>query len=114
MGIESFHYDGKLWLPFDANRPIGFFMAVLFQCAAVFTVLSFVTPIICIYIGSCWSIATFIKDITRDIAHLKRRKILNLSKQKLIVRLCNFVRFHAEVEELRDTLFCNVSHEMLL
>lgn len=36
MGNESFHLEGTLWLPFDANTPVGFFSASLFQSMAIY------------------------------------------------------------------------------
>lgn len=99
MGSQSFRFDGRFWLPFDPNTPIGFFSATLFQCIAVCPTIFSFTPIVCLLIGSCWSIVTFLKDVARDISLLRKRELLNLSKQKLSERFCNFIRFHAEVEE---------------
>lgn len=100
MGDESFHFDGTLWFPFDANEPLGFFVALLLQAVSVLAIANCVSPIISTYVGSCSSIMTFLKDIARDISHLKKRKILNMDKPKLTERFCNFVQFHADVEEL--------------
>lgn len=99
MGFDSFHFDGTLWFPFDTNQPVGFFVAILFQGLAVFAALYNMTTIVCIYIGSCWSIVTFLRDIARDISHLRKKKLLDLNKQKLTECIRNFVRFHADVEE---------------
>lgn len=108
MGDESFIFDGTFWLPFDPNRPIGFFTAVLFQSALLYAEFNFIAPVISIFIGSCWSVVTFLKDVARDISRLKRKKIFNLRKEKLIERFCNFMRCHAEVEELSEQYFHNV------
>lgn len=100
MADQSFHFEGTYWFPFDQNKPAGFFEAVLFQIVANYVTLLCFTPIGCIFIGSCWFIVTFLKDIARDISHLRKRKIANLKKQELTERIRNFVRFHADVEEL--------------
>lgn len=100
MGSESFRYDITYWLPFNANKPIGFFLAVLLLYVADYATVYCFTPIGCVFIGSCWSIITFLKDIAKDLSHLKKRKILNLSTGKLTKHFRNFVRFHADVEEL--------------
>lgn len=111
MGNESFRFDGTFWFPFDPNEPIGFFMALLFQCVTIFADFCFYRPIVCILIGSCWSIITFLRDIARDLSHLSKEKIENLQRQELTERFCNFVRFHADVQELSvDTFF--LSHEI--
>lgn len=102
MGDDSFFFDATLWFPFDESKPLGFFMALLFQCFAVFTILSCLTPIVCIYIGTCWSIEVFLVDIARDISDLKKKKLLEWNEQKLSERVCNFVRFHADVEEFSE------------
>lgn len=99
MGIDSFHFEGTLWFPFDTNQPIGFFMAIFFQGLAASAALYNMTTIVCIYIGSCWSIVTFLRDIARDISHLRKKKLLDLNKRKLTEYIRNFVRFHADVEE---------------
>lgn len=99
MGDQSFRFDGTLWLPWDSNEPIGFFLTLLFQGAFVLSIFYYLTPIVGVYIGSCWSIITFMKDISKNILHLKKRKILNMSTQMLCERFCNFVRFHADVVE---------------
>lgn len=100
MGNESFRFDGTLWLPFKTNQPIGFMAAAVFQCMSVFAVLSFSKSIICIFIGSCWSIVTFLEDIAKDISHLKKKKIAHSHEQELTERIRNFIRFHTDVEEL--------------
>lgn len=105
MGDESFRFDGTLWFPFDPNQPVGFFVALLFECVSVFAEFCFFRPIICILIGSCWSIMTFLKDTARDISHLRKEKISNSSELELTERFHNFVRFHADVEELSVTIF---------
>lgn len=104
MGDESFRFDGTLWLPFDTNQPIGFLLASVFQYMSVFAALSFSKSIICIFIGSCWSIVTFLKDIAKDISHLNKKKIANLNKRELTERFWNFIRFHTDVEELARCL----------
>lgn len=109
MGDESFSFDGTYWLPFDPNKPVGFFVAVLFQYLADYATLFCFTPIGCVFIGSCWSVVTFLADIARDISHLRKRKILNSNKQALTKRFCNFVRFHADIEELSEHFFVFVN-----
>lgn len=100
LGDESFRFDGAFWLPFDANKPIGFTVALIFQCVAIYTsVFSFV-PIFCVFLGSCWSMITFLKEIASDISHLNKKKIIKMNDRELTVRFCTFVRFHADVEKL--------------
>lgn len=105
MGDESFRFDGTEWFPFDPNTPCGFLVAVLFQNVSIFVLCYSYTPIICVFIGSCLSIVTFQKDVATDISHFKRRKIANSNEQQLTERFCNFVRFHADVEELSSGIF---------
>lgn len=100
LGDESFRFDGTLWFPFDVNQPIGFFVAICFQGTALCAVLCSVVPIVCVYVGSCWCIVTFLRDTARDISHLKVQKLVNLKKRNLIERLQQFVQFHSNVEEL--------------
>lgn len=100
MGDESFRFDGTIWLPFDTNSSVGFFATLLFQTVAVFAAECFLTPVVCLFIGSCWCIVAFLKDIATDVSTLRERKILHLNEQKLTERFYNFVRFHADVEEL--------------
>lgn len=100
MGDESFQYDGVSWMPFDANTPFGLLVALVFQTVAAFADLCLFTPIGCVFIGSCWTIVTFLKDIAIDISHLKSKQIANLSEQQLTGRFCRFVQFHTEVEQL--------------
>lgn len=102
MGDESFRFDGALWFPFDKNKPGGFFMAVLFQCLTVCGTFCCVTPIACVYIGSCWSIVTFLKDLANDMSFFKKKKISNSNKQALTECFYNFVQIHANVQELSD------------
>lgn len=113
MGDESFRFDGALWFPFDANKPAGFFLAVLFQFFGVCAVFCCVTPIVCVYIGSCWSIITFLKDLARDITHVDK-KDMNLNEQALSERVCNFVRIHANVLELGRHIFPMPSHSHMI
>lgn len=105
MGDESFRFDGALWFPFDVNKAAGFFSAVIFQCTAVWAVFCSATPVACIYIGSCWTIVTFLKDIANDASHLKRRNISNCNKQTLTEHFHNFVQFHANIQELSEHFF---------
>lgn len=112
MGNESFHFDGTFWLSFDPNTPCGFFAATLFQSAAVYSLCCFYAPIICIFIGACWSIITFQKDVATDISHLKKRKIADLNERQLTDRFRNFVGFHADVEEFTSEF--NGIHEFMI
>lgn len=112
MDDESFLFDQSFWFPFDANTPVGFFVAVLFEGISIFAECCFFTPIICVFIGSCWSIVTFLKYTARNISHLKKRKILHLNDEILIERFHNFVRFHAEVVELSGQSIFLQCHEM--
>lgn len=105
LGNESFRFDAIIWLPFDANQPIGLFVALLFQNVSIYATVCFFTPIVCVFIGSCWSIVTFLKDIARYVHDLRKKKILKLNKHELTERIRDFVRFHAEVEELSETFF---------
>lgn len=105
LGDESFRFQGTFWLPFDANTPLGFCVASTFEGASVFATAFLVRPIICLFIGTCWSVESFLKDIGRDISHLRKRKIANLNKQKITERFCNFVRCHIDVEELSIVIF---------
>lgn len=100
MGDESYRFDGALWFPFDVNKSGGFFMAVIFQCLTVCGTFCFVTPVACVYTGSCWTFVTFLKDITNDMSYFKTRKISNSSKQALTECFYNFVQSHANVQEL--------------
>lgn len=107
LGVESFRFEGTFWLPFDANTPSGFCVASIFECASIYATACFVRPVICLFIGTCWSVESFLKDIGRDISHLRKRKIANLNKQKITERFCNFVRCHIDVEELSVDIFCS-------
>lgn len=77
MGEESCRFAGTYWLPFDANHPVGFAAAMVFQCVSVHVTLCAFRPIVCILIGSSWSIVAFLKDIGADISELKKKKIAN-------------------------------------
>lgn len=114
LGEESFRFDGGLWFPFDTNQCIGFFLAILLQWLSIFAVFSGLIPIVCVYIGSCWSIVTFLNEIAKDISELKKKKILNLTEQRLTERFCNFVQFHADVQELSGRFFCETIIEKQL
>lgn len=111
MGDESFHFDGTMWFPFNPNRPVGLFTATLFECVSAFAEFSFFTPIGCVYIGSCWSIVTFLKDIVKDISCLRKEKILKLTEQDLTERFCNFIQFHADVEELSGRISNSIEYK---
>lgn len=100
MGYESIRFDGTMWLPFNANTPFGLSLALIIQCIIVFAAFCYYSPIICIYIGSCWCTVAFVKDISTDISRLRNVEITNLNDKKLTERICNFVGFHADVEEL--------------
>lgn len=106
MGNESFVMDGTMWLPFDPNKPVGFFVILIFTTVSIYATACFFKPIICIFIGSCWSIVTFLNVIANDVSHLEKKKILKLNNQELIKRFSNFVQFHAEVEELSGHFIC--------
>lgn len=105
MGDESFYFDATLWFPFDPNKPVGFFAALIFQSFAVFSIFCCLTPIIGTFIASCWCIVTFLKDIVQDVSDLKKKKMFKLKDRKLTDQLCNFVRFHGNVEELSEHIF---------
>lgn len=105
MDDDSFHFDGTFWFPFGVDEAVGFFLAVLFQYVADYATLCCFTPIGCIFIGTCWSIVTFLEDISMDISHLRKKKIENLNKIELAERFRNFVRSHADVEELSTDTF---------
>lgn len=105
LGNESFRFDAIIWLPFDANQPIGLFVALLFQNISIYATVCFFTPIVCVFIGSCWSIVTFLKEIAIYVHDLRKKKILKLNKHELTERIRDLVRFHAEVEELSRIFF---------
>lgn len=105
LGDESFRFQGTFWLPFDANQVVGFFVASVFECVAIYAAVCFFRPIICIYIGTCWFVVTRLNDTAKDISHLRKRKIASLREQELIKRFGNFVRFHADAEELSGQLW---------
>lgn len=108
LGDDSFRFDGKLWLLFDVNKPGGFFAASLFHGLTIYTTVFSFAPIFCVFIGSCWSIVIFLEDISRDISHLRTKKIIKMTEQNLAERFCNFVQFYAEVEKLRIDIFGQV------
>lgn len=100
LGNKTIPFDATLWFPFDTNTPIGFFVGLLFQSVSVCAELCFAAPIGCVFIGTCWFIVTILKDISKDISTLKEKRIASMNEKELSERICNFVRSHADVEEL--------------
>lgn len=88
-------------LPFDWHTPFGYFVAAFIQIIAAICTNVFLIGVACPFLGACWLIISFSKDITNDLAHLKVRKLSNEKhREKLKQDFCRVFKLHSDAMQL--------------
>lgn len=97
--IDCFFFLKKR-LPFDWRTPFGYLIALFIECMAVFSIIQTTIPLTCFFIGSCWILAAFAKDITSDLSGWNVGRLLGQRPAIDKMRLCHIVQIHSDTKQL--------------
>lgn len=87
-------------LPFNWRTPIGYAIAVLLQCAAVYSMLFGTVVVLDFWLGSCWLFVEVAKDITNDLAHLNVNERANWNTPTLKWVFSDIVKLYLDAKQL--------------
>lgn len=62
------HQFSRCRYPFNEQTLLGYPIALLMQCSAAFCVFVCYVPIVCLFVGSCWLISSFVEDLTTELS----------------------------------------------
>lgn len=87
-------------LPFNWRTPIGFAVALLGSYIAIYAVLLSIGPILSFFIGACWFIVVFAKDVTNDLSQFNAAELRLLSHAELKKRFTLVIQQLSDVKQL--------------
>lgn len=92
-------------MPFDWTTPVGYAIALIGSFTAIYAVLLGVSPILSFFIGSCWLIVTFTKDVTNDLSQFSAAELRKTNQVGLEMRFCNVIRQLSDTKQLSNIAF---------
>lgn len=92
--------DLCLRLPYDWKTPLGYSLAMLEQSIAAYSSCASVVSMGSFFIGCCWLIISFVKDITNELNLLNDNATSGQSDGKLLMDFIKVVKRHANVKQL--------------
>lgn len=90
-------------LTFDWKTPLGYLIAVLLELASTTFASFIILPIVCLVIGSCHLITSFIRTITKNDFHILNDRISNEVHLGMNAQICSFMRDFSEIKQLNST-----------
>lgn len=93
--------------PFDWKTLVGYPIALLAQYAGSFTGMMAFVPIICFFIGSCWLVSSFVRDLTTELAQYfsdgqHPRKASGTKGAEMMNHFIRIIQFHVDAKQLSD------------
>lgn len=89
--------------PFESYPPFGYLIVLLCETGSSFCILSCLSPLICLAIGSCWTIITFMTDIMHDLSRMNRAcKVVPQVAWELKKRFYDVIQLYSEVKQLSE------------
>lgn len=100
--FKKFQTNFFLRLPFNWRTPHGYLIALSIESIVITCIIFSSFPHICFFIGSCWSISSFMDDIHSDLAVLiVTKKRLNRNDEKKFKQtISNIVQDVTDAKEL--------------
>lgn len=92
-------------LPFNWRTPFGYLMALICETCAFICMVCMGSPCVGIFIGSCWLLTAFMKDITYDLSNLSADVKLKRSKQKINAQFTSIVQDFSDAIQLSGINF---------
>lgn len=89
-----------LRLPFSHETPIGFLAAMVGQIAGEFCLMLIAPSFMIFFIGSSWSLISFLDDIVNELSHMEVDEMTNRAKQEIRKNFCNIVQMYSYVKQL--------------
>lgn len=87
-------------MPFDWRTPHGYAVALGGSYVAIYAVLLGVSPILSFFIGFCWFIVTFVKDITNDLSQFNATELRTMSHAEIRERFSFVIQQLSDVKQL--------------
>lgn len=87
-------------LPFNWKTPHGYLIALFLESIASFTVGSIIVPPICIVIGSCFLVSSFVNDMAVKMPKLDVKKRPNGKSQEIKKHFCNIIGNISDAKQL--------------
>lgn len=75
-------------------------MSWLLECIQYYCAATFLASNLCLMVGTCWLIITFVKDIFDDLLKLNMRRASRRHGRELKTRFCYIIQLYAEVKQL--------------
>lgn len=91
-------------LPFNSNSWSGYLFAYAMQCLEEFASLLNVGPLISLFCGSCWVLASMGKDLTNNLAELNKSGMRKANRSKVASRFCNIFERFTKTKQLSKYL----------
>lgn len=89
-------------LPFDWKTPRGYVFAYIFEITAFYCSQFVFLPVFGFYLGFCWLIISFVKDIANDLDQLTLNECQSDNDQTTGV-FCEIVELYSEVKQFSHT-----------
>lgn len=99
-------------LPYNWRTPTAFLLTIALQYAVTVLISSLVVILLIVYIGFCFMITRFIIDIKRSLINLNDDIVAEKKKNvRSIKKLCELLRFHADVIQLSYYRYQKIQHK---
>lgn len=103
-------------MPFNWKTPLGYLIALLFECISSYYAALFLVPLLCFLFGSCFLLRSFVKDITNDLSLLNACTTSAKPKNKSGTNknLTNTKRNDEKIEQIfRNSIQCHTELKQL-
>lgn len=89
-------------LPFDWKTPLGYSIALVLQAIGTYCTSVCGVPSLCSMIGCCCLLATFVEDITNDLANFETNDMFeaSLHRNEIVEHFKNAVKSFVAVKQL--------------
>lgn len=89
-------------LPFNWKTPLGYSIALSLQAIGTYCSSVCGVPTVCSMIGCCWLLATFVEDMTNDLANFETNDMFeaSLHRNEIVEHFKNAVKSFVVVKQL--------------
>lgn len=87
-------------LPYNWRTPLGYLVTLIIQTVASLSCILSIVPAICLLVGLCWLIISFVEDVTNDLNALNIGQNTERSRRIMKERFCSIIQLHMELKQL--------------
>lgn len=88
--------------PFNWKTPLGYLIAFLIEYVAMCAEVCTFIPLLSFFIGTCWVVAAFAKDLTDQLTHLNYHGQTNQSHAELKGNFNKILQLYSDARQLSD------------